>query len=108
MDNIFSFSKSCFLSDSEIEELYAKKIESTHDQGIQTKLLRASLYDPRRTDIYFSTQEVATQAEKIAHKLNEMTTDEFMTSSYPYGWLSELPEATIYKVTNPSILKAQH
>ncbi len=105
MDNVFGFNKSGFLTDSEIEDLYTMKSEATTDRNIQDKLFRANMYDPRKTDIYFGAEEAALKAEKIANKLNEMTTDEFMSSNYPYEWLSELPEATVYKVTNPSILK---
>ena len=107
MDNVFGFDKVGFLSDSEIEELYTKKSEATLDKDIQAKLFRASMYDPRRSDIYFGTEEAATKAEKIAHKLNKMTLDVFVISSYPCEWLCELPEATILKVTNPSILKSE-
>ena len=105
MDNVFGFDKVGFLSDSEIEVLYTKKSEVISDKDIQIKLLRAGMYDPRRSDIYFGTEEAAIKAEKIAHKLNEMDTDAFMSSNYPSEWLGELPEATIYKVTNPSVLK---
>jgi len=103
MDNVFGFNKSKLPTDSEIEELYFKKSEATINKDIQNKLFRASMYDPRKSDIYFGTEEVALKAEQISH--NEMTTGEFMSSSYPYEWLSELPEVTIYKVTNPSVLK---
>ena len=105
MDNVFGFDKVGFLSDAEIEGLYTKKSEATLDKDIQAKLFRASMYDPRRSDIYFGTEEAALKAEQIAHKLNEMTTDEFVYSSYSYEWLDELPEATIYKVVNPAIIK---
>jgi|SRR3990170_271217 len=105
MDNVFGFNKSKLPTDSEIEELYFKKSEATINKDIQNKLFRASMYDPRKSDIYFGTEEVALKAEQISHKLDEMTTGEFMSSSYPYEWLSELPEVTIYKVTNPSVLK---
>lgn len=108
MDNVFGFDKVGFLSDIEIEELYTKRTELTEDKDIQAKLFRASMYDPRKSDIYFITEEAALKAEQIAHKLNEMTTEVFMASNYPAEWLSELPVATIYKVTNPSILKARH
>lgn len=106
MDNVFGFDKPNLISDTEIEELYTKKSEMTEDKDIQQKLFRASMYDPRKSDIYFSTQEAAVLAEKIAHKLSEMTAIEFMSSSYPYEWLDELPETTIYKIINKSILKS--
>lgn len=107
MNNVFGFDKVGFLSDTEIEELYTKKSEFIKDKDIQTKLFRAIMYDPRKSDIYFGTEEAALKAEQIAHKLNEMTTDEFMTSNYSYEWLSELPEETVYKVTNPSVLNPE-
>lgn len=107
INNVFGFDKVAFLSDTEIEDLYTRKSELTKDKDIQAKLFRASMYDPRKSDIYFGTEEAAFKAEQIAHKLNEMTTNEFLVSNYPYEWLSELPEATIYKVTNSSALKPE-
>jgi len=105
MNNVFGFDKVGFPSDTEIEELYSRKSELTQDRDTQAKLLRASMYDPRKSDIYFGTEEAALKAEQIAHKLNGMTTEAFMTGTYPHEWLSELPMATIYKVTNPAVLK---
>jgi hypothetical protein len=106
MNNVFGFDKVGFTTDREIEELYSRKSELTDDKDIQAKLLRASLYDPRKSDIYFETEEAASKAEQIAHKLNEMTTDEFMQDNYPAEWLQELQGASIYKIPNPSVLKS--
>ena len=107
MNNVFGFDKVGFPTDTEIEALYARKSELTDDKDIQAKLLKASMYDPRKSDVYFGTKEAASRAEQIAHELNEMTTDEFMESNYPYEWLEELKGASIYKITSPSILKSE-
>lgn len=104
-ENVFGFNKDGFISDSEIEELYTKKAKATRDKIIQDKLFRALMYDPRKSDIYFGSQEAAEKAEQIAHKLHAMTTDEFLASDYPYNWLDELAGAQILKVTNPGVLK---
>lgn len=104
-EDIYGFNKDGFLPDDEIEALYIKKSEGTDDKTIQDKLFRALMYDPRKSDIYFGSEEVTHKAEQIAHKLHEMTNDEFLTSDYPYKWLKELAGAQIYKVTNPKVLK---
>lgn len=105
MKNVYGFDKVEFPTDTEIEELYSRKSELTDDKDIQAKILRASMYDPRKSDIYFGTVEAASKAEQIAHKLVEMTTDEFMESNYPSEWLSELHGVSIYKIANPSVIK---
>lgn len=107
MNNVFGFDKVGFPADDEIEQLYARKSELTDDKDIQAKLLKASMYDPRKSDIYFGTEEEASKAEQIAHKLNQMATDEFMESNYPLEWFSELQGASIYKIANPEVLKPQ-
>jgi len=103
-DNVFGFNKDRFLPDSEIEALYLKKSEATNDKAIQNKLTRALTYDPRKSDIYFGSETDAQRAETIAHKLHEMTIDEFLTSDYPYRWLDELVGVQIYKVVNQKVL----
>lgn len=105
MDNVFGFSKDGFLSDSEIEALYAQKSVTIKDKNIQNKLFKALMYDPRKSDVYFGSEEVAQKAEKIAHKLHSMTKKSFLASDYAYKWLDDLKGAKIYKVTNPKVLK---
>jgi len=105
MDNVFGFSKDGFPPDSEIEEMYIKTAESVEDRVIQDKLFRALLYDPRRSDIYFGTEEDAHKAEEIAHKLNSMSKESFLTSGYAYEWLDELSGAQIFKIVDPKVLK---
>lgn len=104
-EDVFGFKKVGFLSDSEIEELYTKKVEATVDKVIQDKLFRALMYDPRKSDIYFGSEEDAHKAERIARKLHEMATNVFLASDYPYIWLDELAGAKIYKVNNSEVLK---
>ena len=103
-DNVFGFNKDGFLLDSEIEALYLKKSEVINDKAIKSKLSRALMYDPRKSDIYFGSETDAQKAETIAHKLHEMTIDEFLISNYPYNWLDELVGVQIYKVVNPKVL----
>jgi hypothetical protein len=103
-NQVYGFSKNEFLSDLEIEKLYEKKAEGTNDKSIQDKIFSALMFDPRKSDINFGSEANANKAEAIAHKLHEMTTDEFLTSDYPYKWLDELAGAHIYKVVNPKAI----
>jgi len=104
MADIFSFSKKGFLSDSEIEALYIKKAESVKDKVIQDKLFRALMYDPRKSDIFFGSEEDAHKAEQIALKLHSMDQVAFLESDYPHFWLNELSGARIYKIANKEML----
>ena len=108
MDGVFDYKKVGFLSDTEIEAIYAKKSKSINDKSIQQKLFRASIYDPRKSDVYFGSQECALKAEKIADKLNRMPEAVFLSSSYPYKWFDELEGETIFKIVNKKILKSSY
>lgn len=100
------FDKSSYLSDSEIEKQYREKINSLEDGGEETrdKFFKASLYDPRRTDVYFGSKESAEKAQEIANRLHIMSKEEFMASDYPYKWIDELPGVSIYKIVNKKVL----
>jgi hypothetical protein len=106
-NDVYGFNKNGFLSDSEIEELYAKKSERVEDKKTQDKLFHALMYDPRKSDIYFGSEKDAHKAESVAHKLDAMTTETFISSDYPYQWLDELVGTKICKVTNPDVLNPQ-
>lgn len=102
---IFGFDKTGYLSDSEIEALYQKKSELVNNKEVQNKLFNASLYDPRKSDIYFSSAESANKGKEIADKLHKITTEEFLNSNYAYQWFDELSGASIFKIVNKNVLK---
>jgi len=106
-NSVFGFDKGGYLPDSEIEKLYQEKIKSlTNDEKeIGEKLFKASWYDPRRSDIYFDTEDTANKAQEIANKLHSMSKGEFMSSNYSYGWFDELSGASLFKIVNKSVLK---
>lgn len=106
-NKVFGFDKTGYSSDSEIEALYQKKSELVTDKTVKDKLFKASLYDPRKSDIYFSSVESANKGKEIANKLHRMTTDEFLGSNYSYQWLDELSGASIFKIVNKNVLKQQ-
>lgn len=104
-NKVFGFDKTGYLSDSEIEALYQKKSESIIDKTVKDKLFKASLYDPRKSDIYFSSVESANKGKEIADKLDKITTEEFLSSDYAYQWFDELSGASLFKIVNKSVLK---
>jgi hypothetical protein len=104
MNNVFSFNKSSYPSIKQIEDLYQKKIELTTDEKIIEKLQKALFFDPRRSDIYFSSEVIANNFHTIADKLSQMTEQEFIESDYPFEWLREVQKDSILKITNPSVV----
>lgn len=112
---VYSPNRTGFADAKTIEELYEKKIDwilklnhSTVTEEIKDKLVkrlqRCQFYDPRLPDIYYGTEESARKAIEIAAKLHTMTEKEFLVSEYPYQWLSELPNVSLFKVVDPSVL----
>lgn len=103
----FSFDKKYNLTDGEIEKMYVDRMESTSDKVIIDKLFRASLCDPRRSDVYFDSNETAMKAKEIANKLNDILPHEFSTSDYAYTWLDDLSGGSIFKIINKDVLKSK-
>ncbi|MFH1408187.1 MAG: hypothetical protein ABIG91_04120 [Patescibacteria group bacterium] len=106
-NKVFGFDKTGFLSDLEIEALYQKKSELITDKTAQDELLKASFYDPRKSDIYFGSVESANKGKEIADKLHQMTEEEFLGSDYAYQWFDELSGASLFKIVNKNVLKPQ-
>jgi len=104
-NSVFGFDKSGYLQDSEIEELYLEKLKLVNNKEVQDKLFRASFYDPRKSDIYFSSVESANKGKEIADKLDKMAAEEFLSSDYVYQWFDELSGASLFKVVNKNVLK---
>lgn len=100
----FGFDKNYNLTDDEIEKWYVERMTSESDKVIADKLFRASLCDPRRSDVYFDSNETAMKAKRIADKLNDLSLDEFSTSNYPYKWLDGLSGGSIFKIINKNVL----
>lgn len=103
----FGFDKNYDLTDDEIEKRYVERMTSESNKVIADKLFRASLCDPRRSDVYFDSNETAMRAKGIADKLNDLSLNEFSTSDYSYKWLDELSGAGIFKVINKDVLKSK-
>lgn len=96
-----SFTKNGFKSSKDIESLYDKKIAllmngrdasavNKAEQVILQKLQTARYVDPRHLEVYFGLEEEAEIGVAIASKLESMSKEQFMVSSYPYEWLDEL------------------
>lgn len=105
MGKMFNYEKGGFSTDTEIELLYIDKAKMTSDKTRQEKLFRASMYDPRKSDIYFGSEKAALKAEAIAKNLQKLTKIEFMDSDYPFVWLDELAGESIFKVVNKKKIK---
>lgn len=105
----FTFDKRSFKLDSEIKELYKKKLEISEEKqgkdlppevrkayvtddmfGAFLKLERAGKLDPRYRNIYFRDKETAKKALEVANKLDNMEDEEFLYSGYPYVWQDEI------------------
>lgn len=101
---IHSFDKNSCPAVEQIEKLYQRKIENTSDGSVKLKLERALFFDPRKPDIYFGSEKAAQMAEVIADKLNSLSTEEFLSSNYPYEWLDELGGESLFRILDPSVL----
>lgn len=108
-NTVFGINKNSYLTDSEIERLYREKIEalSDNEKEIKNKLFKASLYDPRRTDIYFGSEEAANKAQQVGDKLHLMTKEDFMSGDYPYKWIDELAGESIFRIINKKVLSTK-
>lgn len=106
-----SFTKKGFKASKEIDILYDKKIalfmngraESRlidSEKALLLKLKQAKYVDPRHVEVCFGLEEEAEIGITIAHKLERMSDEEFLVSSYPYQWLDELKQKTICRITN--------
>lgn len=68
------------------------------DKEAYDKLIRCSMYDPRRPDVGFETKEMVYKGFEIADKLDRLTDEEFMTNSYVLEWIDEIGDGM--KITN--------
>lgn len=98
---MFSFNKSGLRKDNHIEMLYEKKIQlfvgkrleedlPERDKKILKLLKEAQMFDPRYKNVFYPTKKMAQTAIKIADKLDALTDEEFLISSYPYMWRKEI------------------
>lgn len=71
------------------------------DKKIFDLLIRASMYDPRRSDVGYGTKEMVEKGQEIAAKLDAMSEEEFMTSPFALEWIDILGEGM--KITNMPI-----
>lgn len=62
------------------------------------KLIRCSMYDPRRFDVGYGTKEMVYKGIEIADKLDRFADEEFMTSRYVLEWIDEIGDGM--KITN--------
>ncbi len=97
----YSFNKSDLKKDDHIEDLYEKKIKlflcsrreeslPERDQKILKLLREAQMFDPRYKNVFYPTRKMAIKAMEIAEKLDLLTDEEFLISSYPYTWREEI------------------
>ena len=70
------------------------------DKGILRLLEEAKIFDPRYKDVFFPIEKHAQKAANIAERLDMMSDNEFLISSYPYEWLKEIDINKIGKVVN--------
>lgn len=112
-----SFTKTGLKPSIDIDALYDRKIalllngrdESALNAGEQTilqKIKTAKYVDPRHLEVCFGLVKEARIGIAIATKLEAMSEDEFMISSYPYEWLDELKRKTICRITNQDAIDA--
>lgn len=106
-NKVFGFDKTGYLSDSEIEKLYQRKLELVTDKAIQNKIFKASFCDPRKSDIYFDSEESANIGKSIADKLNQMSENDFFESDYSWKWFEDLSGDSLFKITNKNVLNKQ-
>jgi len=110
---IYTFAREGYRSPEEIANLHRRKMDILlqgrdlsqlydEEKQIFLKLKVASWYDPRLSDVYFSSGDPAKLAETIANKLNKMEDEEFMGSRYPHSWLVEIKDAP-FKVSAEEI-----
>ncbi len=94
---MYSINNSSLRNDNRIEALYEKKIKlfldkrkkkvlSKREQKILKLLKEAQMFDPRYKNVFYSTKKLANKAAKIADKLDDLSEEEFLISSYPYTW----------------------
>lgn len=100
----YSFDKNSCPAIEQIEKLYNLKIKNTSDGSVKLKLERALFFDPRKPDIFFGSAKGAQKGEVIAEKLNSLSTEEFLSSNYPYQWLDELGGESLFRILDPSVL----
>lgn len=110
-----SFNKRGFKSSSKINSQYDRKISllfnnravsklSSREASIVERLKQAKYFDPRHLEICFGLKEENETGIRIAKKLESMTDEEFLISSYPYEWLNELKKKTICRITNEEMM----
>lgn len=99
--SVFSFNKSGLRSDDDIETLYENKIRlfigkrkkenlPERDKKVLKLLEEARLFDPRYKSVFYPTEKMAKKAVEIAEKLDSLTDEKFLISSYPYMWRKEI------------------
>lgn len=71
---------------------------NTIEQMICDQLVRFQLYDPRRPDVGFGSEETLRKSLETAARLAELSDEEFQKSEYVLTWMYELDDA--FKVTN--------
>lgn len=112
---LFSFNKTGYNSSDQIASQYDKKVkyllrgrdESELSKQEQNRLaLISSLkdLDPRLKGVCFGLEEEATIGIDIADKLDSMTDEEFIESSYSFEWIDELKQKTVCRVTDQETL----
>lgn len=108
---MFSFNKSGLRKDKQIDLLYEKKIQiflgkrtvkdlPERDQKVLKLLKEAQMFDPRYKNVFYPTEKMAKKAVEIAEKLDALTDEEFLISSYPYMWRKEIDIARTGKWVN--------
>lgn len=86
-----------------IEEQYNKRInhvnnsdKSKEDKEKEIKQLKMNmLMDPRRPNIFYSTEETAKRKWRIANRLNTIKDNEFLTASYVLTWNTDKPDVWV-------------
>ncbi|MCX6783107.1 MAG: hypothetical protein NTZ20_03915 [Candidatus Levybacteria bacterium] len=112
-----SFTKTGLKSSIDIDSLYNKKMAlllsrrdasalNKAEQVILQKLKTAKYVDPRHLEVCFGLVKEAKIGIAIANKLEAMSEEEFMVSSYPYEWLDQLKRKTICRITNQDAIDA--
>lgn len=61
-----------------------------NERKIYDILVRSSMYDPRRPDVGFGNKEMVEKGFEIGAKLDKMSEEEFLTSSYTLEWIDTI------------------
>lgn len=104
---LYSFPRESFHTIEEIEKQYKNRIrylinsekESDQTASEKRKLEYNLIYDPRRTDIMYDSEELARKNRRIANHLDSIirvSQDNFNTNQYVLDWSDDKPAPWVY------------